>query len=315
MGYGHFDHDSYRAAGRYRRARGLDDFGYSAQQHRRPRDTWAADASLDPFRVDARESRDSAEHPNSTPIAVLFDVTGSMGRVPRILQANLGKLHGMLVERGWATDPQVLFGGIGDADCDRVPLQVGQFESDNKMDEQLRTLFLEGGGGGQQSESYQLAAYFMARHIVTDSWEKRHRKGYLFIIGDELNKDFVDRRQVRSVIGDRLDASISTEAMYAELQDRWHVFAILPGGSSYYNDPRIISHWRQLLGDRFLRLPDPAAVCELIGVLVGMTERGFTVDETVADLDDLGATGAGSVVREALDGTRRELVAAPPRFR
>ena len=70
-----------------------------------------------------------------------------------------------------------MFGGIGDAQSDRVPLQVGQFESDNRMDDQLRTIFLEGNGGGQKSESYELATYFIARHTVTDAWEKRGRKG------------------------------------------------------------------------------------------------------------------------------------------
>ena len=30
-----------------------------------------------------------------------------------------------------------MFGAIGDATCDRAPLQVGQFESDNRMDGDL----------------------------------------------------------------------------------------------------------------------------------------------------------------------------------
>ena len=59
-----------------------------------------------------------------------------------------------------------MFGAIGDATCDRVPLQVGQFESDNRMDDDLGRIVLEGGGGGQQTESYELAMYFMARHTV-----------------------------------------------------------------------------------------------------------------------------------------------------
>ena len=98
------------------------------------------------------------------------------------------QLHGLLQRGGYVSDAQIMFSGIGDAQSDRVRLQVGQFESDNRMDDQLRTMFLEGGGGGQKSESYELATYFVARHTATDAWDKRGRKGYLFLIGDEMNK-------------------------------------------------------------------------------------------------------------------------------
>ena len=81
---------------------------------------------------------------------MLFDVTGSMGRVPRILQANLCQLMGLLLDKGYLAHPQILIGGIGDATCDHAPLQVGQFESGIEIDEDLAKLWLEGGGGGQR---------------------------------------------------------------------------------------------------------------------------------------------------------------------
>ena len=202
MGNGAWSDNTYQAASTFRRARGIDDFTYTSTLFSLPRAQWAADPTLDPFGVGMRESRDSAEHPNSTPIAVLFDVTGSMGAVPRIMQTKLGQLHGLLQRKGYLQDPQIMFGGIGDADTDRVPLQIGQFESDNRMDDQLRTIFLEGNGGGQKSESYELATYFIARHTVTDAWEKRGRKGYLFIVGDELNKPVLTAGKLRQVLGE-----------------------------------------------------------------------------------------------------------------
>ena len=167
MGNGAWNDNTYQAAASFRRARGLDDFGYTSRLFSQPRDQWTADPTLDPWGVTVRECRDSAEHPNSTPIVVLFDVTGSMGRVPRIMQTKLGQLHGLLQRKNYVQDPQILFGGIGDADTDRVPLQVGQFESDNRMDEQLRAIFLEGNGGGQKSESYDLATYSVSYTHLT----------------------------------------------------------------------------------------------------------------------------------------------------
>ena len=119
------------------------------------------------------------------------------------MQTKLGQLHGLLQRKGYVQDPQIMFGGIGDADTDRVPLQVGQFESDNRMDEQLRAIFLEGNGGGQKSESYELATYFISQHTATDAWEKRGKKGYLFIVGDELNKPALTAAHIRGVLGER----------------------------------------------------------------------------------------------------------------
>ena len=84
-----------------------------------------------------RESRDSDVHPTATSIAVMFDVTGSMGSIPVVLQKKLPELLGLLPRKAYVTDPQILFGAVGDATCDRVPSQVGQFESDNRMDAHL----------------------------------------------------------------------------------------------------------------------------------------------------------------------------------
>ncbi|MGI5218185.1 hypothetical protein [Nocardia sp. CA-290969] len=303
MGYGHWDHSAYRAAETYRARHGIDDFGYTAQLRDQPYDTWTSHPDLDPFGVTARECRDSAEHAQSLPIAVLFDVTGSMGRVPVIMQTKLGKLHGLLKNKGYADDPQILFGGIGDADVDRAPLQVGQFESDNRMDEQLRTILLEGGGGGQKSESYELAAYFMAQHVITDAWEKRRKKGYLFIIGDELNKSRLAARHIRAVIGDHVRTDIAVDSIYRELGQRWNVYYILPNQSSYYRDPQIAEHWSGLLGQNFLRLDDPAAVCELIALTIGLAEDRVDIPAGLADLRDIGSVHEAEIVGKAL-GTR-----------
>lgn len=300
MGYGSWDDSAYDAARTFRAARGIDDFGYTADMASVPWDKWKAHPDLDPKGVTVRECRDSDDHGNSLPIAVLFDVTGSMGLVPRIMQEKLGKLHGLLQRKGYAEDPQILFGGIGDADTDRVPLQVGQFESDNRMDEQLRLILLEGGGGGQKSESYELAAYFIARHTATDAWDKRGQKGYLFIVGDELNKPRLASKHIRKVIGDRVNQDISVESVYRELTDRWHVHYILPNQSSYYNDPEIGEHWQRLLGERFLRLDDPAAVCELIALTIGIGEDRVDLGAGLADLRDIGSGTAADAVGRAL---------------
>lgn len=151
---------------------------------------------MNPF-CKVRESRASDAHPDATAIAVIFDVTGSMGRVPRVLQSKLGGLMHLLLEKHYVSDPQLFFGAVGDAHCDRVPLQIGQFESGLEMDDDLGKIYLEGGGGGQVHESYELALYFMATHTAIDCFDRRGRKGYLFTIGGEKPYSKLRRDHVR----------------------------------------------------------------------------------------------------------------------
>src|SRR5262249_34164682 len=157
-------------------------------------------------------------------VAVLFDVTGSMQGVPRILQANLPKLMGLLIRKCYLEDPQFLVGAIGDATCDSAPLQIGQFESGIEIEEDLGKLFLEGGGGGHSTESYELAMYFMARHTALDCFEKRGQRGYLFVIGDEAPYPKVKRHEVVHIIGNGLQTDIPVEKVIAELQRTYEVY-------------------------------------------------------------------------------------------
>ncbi|MEV6863926.1 hypothetical protein AB0M44_23325 [Streptosporangium subroseum] len=304
MGSGIWSTDVYSAAESYRAAKGDSAFAYSDSGARTVHD------DLDPLGVAIRESRDSAEHPNTLAVAVLFDVTGSMGGVPRTLQTKLPDLLGLLLRKGYAADPQILFGAIGDATCDRAPLQVGQFESDNRMDEHLGKILLEGGGGGQKSESYELAMYFMARHTAIDCFEKRGRRGYLFIIGDELPYPKVKRREVGKVVGDRLRQDIPTRDLVAELTRVYDVYYILPAGTSYAGDDQVLAAWRELLGQNVLELDDLDAVCEIIALTVGLGEDAIGLQEGLDDLDELGSSAGAAVGRALARLDRGTLVVA-----
>lgn len=294
MGSGRWSTDVYTAAENYRATTGRSAFAYSDSGARTVHD------ALNPKKVGLRESRDSAEHPQSTPIAVLFDVTGSMRGVPRTLQAKLPQLLGLLQRKGYATDPQIMFGAVGDATCDKVPLQIGQFESDNRMDEDLARIVLEGGGGGQRTESYELAMYFMARHTVLDSMVKRGRRGYLFLIGDEMPYPQVKPKEVRRIVGDELAEPIAVEAIVAELRRTFDVYYILPSGAAYAGDARMLAYWRGLFGQNVIELDDLDAVCETIALTIGLGEDAIDLAEGVRDLADVGGGGTGDVVSRAL---------------
>jgi len=326
MGSGRWDYNAYEAAEAYRKANGRSAFDYHDRVlSHTPRHQWRAHPDLEPYGVGVRESRDSAEHPTSLAISVLFDVTGSMGGVPRVLQTKLADLHGLLLRKRYVDHPQIMFGAIGDAYSDRVPLQVGQFESDNRMDTQLGDIVLEGGGGGQMRESYELAMYFMAHHTSLDCHEKRGKRGYLFIIGDEMPYPNVNPQQVSLVLGDSGDlargvraerggrgtpghsgrggrGSRSTtpiEQVVRDLTRKFDVYYILPEGSSYAGNDEVLGTWRALLGQNVIQLDDLDAVCETIALTIGLAEDRIDLD---AGLDDLRTVGsrAGKSVERAL---------------
>ncbi|MFE9242102.1 hypothetical protein [Nocardiopsis sp. NPDC006938] len=311
MGSSSWSTDAYRARRAYQSSAGSSGFDYHDDVTGTPRDQWRAHPSLDPHGVNVRESRDSDAHPNSLAVSVLFDVTGSMGRVPRSLQAKLPDLFGLLLRRGYVQDPQILFGAIGDATCDRVPLQIGQFESGNELEDDLGNILLEGGGGGQMTESYELAMYFMARHTALDCLEKRGRRGYLFIVGDEMAYGAVKAREVRDVVGDDLAEDVSLPAILDELRRKYEVYFLMPTGSHHFGNDRVREFWRRHLGQNLVLLDDLDAVCETIAVTVGLGEEAIDLEEGLRDLADAGSDQA-DVVGRALRPLARERGAVVP---
>jgi hypothetical protein len=291
MGSTRWSDDHYRDRARLRAQTGRDAFEYD-HAVRNGEAACQVHDKMNPFGVRVRESRDSAAHPESHAVAVLFDVTGSMQEVPRILQANLPRLMGLLLRKSYLDHPQILVGAIGDATCDVAPLQVGQFESGIEIEEDLGKLFLEGGGGGQTTESYELAMYFLARHTSLDCLEKRGRRGYLFVIGDEMPYPKVKRQEVARVIGDHLPAHLPIEQLIAELERSYEVYFVLPKMTHHWDNAKVRGRWAGLLGQNFLRLEDPAGICELIASTIGLAEGKADLESLYDDLEEAGASSA-----------------------
>ena len=241
-----------------------------------------------------RESRDSTEHPDSTPIVVVLDVTGTMGNVVGAIHASLKNLYSLLLTKGYVQHPQIMFMAIGDSSmetgriCDEVPLQVAQFESDIRATLQLELMVIEGGGGGQKHESYQNAAYFLAEHTVHDAWEKRQKKGYVYFIGDELSWPNVEPAEIAALVGDPLTKPIPTAEIFARLRQRYEVFFILPDGASFGGDRQVLGFWRTLLGENVLQLSEPNGAAELIALSIGTREAVIDLDEGDQHLRELG---------------------------
>src|SRR5262245_19103934 len=122
MGGGSWSTSDYNKSSVSRKLSGISDFDYTDKTRNRPASQQKAHKLVNVYGVKYRESCDSAEHPNSKAVGVLFDVTGSQGHIPMILQQKMPQLFGLLLRKGYIADPQLLFGGIGDHTSDNVPL-------------------------------------------------------------------------------------------------------------------------------------------------------------------------------------------------
>lgn len=254
--------------------------------------------NLDPKDVGIRESRDSVDHPASTAIIVALDVTGSMGMIAEnIAKKGLGTLFNEILDRKPVTDPQLMFMAVGDAMCDDAPLQVSQFESDNRIVEQLTDIYLEGGGGGNNTESYDFPWYFAAKHTSIDCFEKRGRKGYLFTVGDECSPAGLTKSQLKKFVGDSVQEDYSAEELLAMVEKKYNVYHIIILEGSYCkgDSSKAVNSWNALMGQRAIKLKDYTKLSETIISIIQMNE-GATKEEVVKSWD--GSTSL--VIKEAL---------------
>lgn len=236
---------------------------------------------MNPKGVRLRESRDSADHPQSLGIVFALDVTGSMGEIPRIMATKELPIFMKTLLECQVPDPQLLFMAVGDAISDNAPLQVGQFESTAElMDQWLTWSYLEGGGGGSGQESYELGLYFLAMHTEMDCMVKRNKRGYLFMTGDEIPYPTLSRHVVEAVIGDKLDEDLTCEEIVAELQKTYNPFFIIPDRA---RAKRCERRWRDLLGDHVLCLESPVDVCFVTAGAILLSEGRVSSFKALTD--------------------------------
>jgi hypothetical protein len=259
--------------------------------------------SLDPKSVTVRESRDSDLNPNSTPISLFLDVTGSMGMIAeQIAREGLGTLMNQIYERKPVSDPHILFGAIGDVECDQGPFQVSQFEADIRVLEQLRLIWLEGSGGGNNHESYTLPWYWMNQHTATDAWEKRQKKGYLFTIGDEEINNDLPLIQMERCLGYRPQGGLHARDLFRRISEKWEVFHLMVEEGSFYRNHgrQVADSWRSIIGDRAIPLPDHTKLAETVVSIIQVAEGA----EAEAVATSWGEGSTVSAVRRAVTSFR-----------
>jgi hypothetical protein len=223
--------------------------------------------AYNPALISVRESRDSAANPNSTPIILGCDVTGSMGMIAdQLVRSDLIKIAEGIYDRKPMPDPHIAVLAIGDAKTDMAPLQATQFEASIALADQMRELWLEGNGGGNGGESYSLAHLFAATKTVSDSVEKRGNKGVLISIGDEPIHDEIEGDDLARIMGAQYSQTMTKRQCVELASQSYEVFHIVLANEGYASHGlrRVLETWNEILPQRVVQLADVTKLSETI---------------------------------------------------
>jgi hypothetical protein len=215
------------------------------------------DDSLNPRKFKYRECVNNEEHPNTIPVILALDVTGSMGGACKETAEALGVIITNLYKK--FKDIEFCIMGIGDLAYDNEPIQMSQFESDVRIAEALDKLYMEHGGGGNNYESYTAAWYMGLNCTKLDCFDKQNRKGIIITMGDETLNPYLPLKPLKKCIESsggitvNDQSNIETNALYTEASKKFYIFHIAVNDSKNcyrYHRNDINNDFGQLLGNR-----------------------------------------------------------------
>jgi len=264
------------------------------------------DENLDPKKFTIRESVDSADNPNSTPVIIGLDVTGSMSPVLDVMaRKGLKTICEEIYERKPIQDPHICVLGIGDVECDEAPFQATQFEADIRIFEQLEKIWLESGGGGNSFESYILAWYFAKYRTKTDSFSKRGKKGFIFTIGDEQVTPKISANHFKEHLNDGDMRSYSAQELFDLVFPEWHVFHVIVKQGSHASRAfdAVLQSWQDVIGSqRVVPLDDHTKIGEVIVSTMEVT-AGKSYDDIVKSWDGSTSIIVGAALKDVMQGS------------
>ena len=210
------------------------------------------DPSMNPRLFSIRECVNSDEHPNTIPVILALDVTGSMGEACSETAAALGTIIMNLYKK--FKDIEFCVMGIGDLAYDNAPIQMSQFESDIRIAESLDKVYMERGGGGNGYESYTAAWYMGLNRTKLDCFDKQGRKGIIITMGDEPLNPYLPKYELNGAVNASEEKDIETPELYANASKKFDIFHISVDSvrNCYSRYKRNVdSTFGQMLGQRY----------------------------------------------------------------
>lgn len=248
------------------------------------------DIALNPKNV-IRECCDSDEHPETVPVILALDVTGSMGSAASAIAKQLNDIMENLY--GSVKDVEFMTMAIGDLSYDRAPIQASQFESDIRIAEQVEKIYFEGGGGGNSWESYTAAWYFGLYHTKLDCWA-RGKKGIIITMGDEPMNPYLPKEPLIRATGDTLQGDVETRPLYEAAKEKFDIYHLgirdRETCFSMYKE-KIENTFGQLLGDHYIETTCNDLYKTIADIITkANTDIGVTTVESSVEVTDEGLT-------------------------
>ena len=219
----------------------------------------------------------------SNPVAYVYDGTGSMGGNVAVAFNSVGRQNAMLTAGLPRYFFQIASGVVQDVADTHPVFQLSQFEADHRIAEQLN-LLIPDMGGGDATEDYDLALWWMSQQVETDLYQHYGLKGHLQLVADEIGRSIVQPSQVRQHLGFEIQSQLTTSAVCRALLSKWHAFYLNVGSDGRQPARRVTSWWTERLGNgRVIEITDVNLLAEAQAGLIYALETAQPTERGLAE--------------------------------
>lgn len=216
------------------------------------------------------------------PIIVVLDVTGSNIEFAGLVYDKMPMFYGQIEQQGYLDDFDISFCAVGDAYVDDYPLQVGNFATGIVLDSILEKIVLEGGGGGQKMESYELAAYYLYKNtkFIPGS------EPIIFFLGDEAPYSRLNVQQAKQFGAECNESGVDPFGLLRKKAND-NVFLLLSKYCGKEFRSEITNSWTKLLAtEHVIKVKEDKSVVDLMLGIIAMVSMSRTLESYKDDMRD-----------------------------
>lgn len=265
MGSYSYDRDVYSSSS-------YDSWGASSYSKTKFNNTTMSD-SLDPAKKKIVSN-------SKNPIIIALDVTGSNIDFARLVYDKLPMFYGEIEQKGYLDDFDICICAVGDAKYDNYPLQIGTPAKGLEIDSWIEKLVLEGEGGGNKYESYDLMAHYL--NYYTEF--RKDAKPIIFFIADEKPFDYIMENECK-----RLGLMYKDYNPFKMLNEKYNnnVYVMLNkycGGYDYFDDA-----WKSVMpSEHTIKIREEKAIVDLMLGVISLQKN--ELDSYTIDMKNRGQT-------------------------